>query len=168
MSEKYIVVQGAVCRCQFGSSTDRLRVNSHQKEYANDAEGKEKKIASSCETGTATFENNSFGSCSRLGSPPPPCRVSVQEWLDFYDQTTLSNGGKILVEDSRAICTVAGTACISVIQHGQIEEPSARNFENVHPHIQKQINPLVDIRELLEEEETAAWALPLTEPAQLT
>ncbi len=36
MAEKHIVVQGATCKCQFGQAPDKLKVFTHQKEYAND------------------------------------------------------------------------------------------------------------------------------------
>jgi hypothetical protein len=36
MAEKYIVVQGATCRRQYGQVMDKIQVLSHDKEYAND------------------------------------------------------------------------------------------------------------------------------------
>ena len=36
MAEKHIVVQGAMCKCQFGQAPDKIKVLSHKKEYAND------------------------------------------------------------------------------------------------------------------------------------
>ncbi|TWP31053.1 DUF4280 domain-containing protein [Apibacter muscae] len=153
MSEKFAVVQGAICSCQFGSASDQLKVNSHQKEYANDPEGAEKLIATTKELGTATFENNSFGSCSQMGNPPPPCKVNVTQWQGFYEKVTLSNGGKVLLEDSKAICAIAGTPCISIEWHGQIMELAEQNFKNVNTDIHSQLNPLVDLNELMQDEE---------------
>ncbi|WP_295811469.1 DUF4280 domain-containing protein [uncultured Apibacter sp.] len=148
MAEKYIVVQGATCKCQFGNTSDVLLVKTHAHDFANDSEGKEKAIATTKEIGSSTLQNNSFGSCSKLGSPPPPCKVNITQWTGFYEKVTLSNQGKVLLEDSKAVCAVAGTPCISITHHGQIEEPSMQNFKNVDRKIQSQLNPLIDIQDM--------------------
>ncbi|TWP26108.1 DUF4280 domain-containing protein [Apibacter muscae] len=153
MAEKYVVVQGATCTCQFGNTTDILQVKTHAKEFANDQKAIEKPIATTLEIGTSTFRNNSFGSCTQMGNPPPPCKVNLTQWNGFYEKLTLSNGGKVLLEDSRAICAVAGVPCISVVHHGQIEELSEQNFKNTNRKIQSQLNPLVDIVDMEEEKE---------------
>jgi hypothetical protein len=44
MAEKHIVVQGAVCKCQFGQVPDTIKVLSHRKEYANDKDASKKLI----------------------------------------------------------------------------------------------------------------------------
>lgn len=152
MSEKHIVVQGAICKCQFGNAPDKLKVLSHQKEYANDKSASKKRIATTKETGAATFENNSFGSCTKMGSPPPPCKPVITEWNGFYEDVVLSNGGKILLEDSKAVCAVAGTACIQIVNHGQITEPSSQNFQNADKDVQAQLNPLIDTTIIIEEQ----------------
>lgn len=144
MAEKHIVVQGAVCKCQFGQTPDNLKVLTHQKEYANDKSASKKLIATTKEIGAATFEKNTFGSCTKMGSPPPPCKVMVTEWQNFYDKVQLSNGGYIILEDSKAVCAVAGTPCIEIIDHGQRAEASQQNFKNADQDVQQQINPLVD------------------------
>ena len=152
MSEKHIVVQGATCICQFGNCPDSLVVKTHQKEYANDAEGSDKLIVTTKETGASTLKNNSFGSCTKLGSPPPPCKVNITEWKDFYEPVTLGNGGKAILESSKAVCAIAGSPCISITHHGQTAELSAQNFKNANREIQSQINPMVDIREMNQSE----------------
>lgn len=152
MSEKHIVVQGAICKCQFGTLIDKLKVLSHQKEYANDKEGTQKLIATTKEIGATTFENNSFGNCTKMGSPPPPCKPMVQEWKGFYEDVILTNGGKILVEDSKAVCAIAGSPCIEVIKHGQTAELSSQNLNNANPFLQSQLNPLADVKSLSDKE----------------
>jgi hypothetical protein len=143
MKEQIVVVEGALCRCIFGSIPDRLRVLSQKKEYANN----NKLIGTTLELG-ATFENNCFGPCPKLGIIPPPCRVMVTGWVDFYPKVTISNGGKILVENSRAICAAAGVPCIEVIWHGQVEEPALHNFRNADPETLRLLNPLSDPEEM--------------------
>lgn len=151
MNEKIVVVQGAVCKCAFGSAPDRLKVHSHRKEYANDSKGAQKLIGTTLEIG-ATFENNSFGNCLKMGSPPPPCKVMVSEWQFYFKEIILSNGGYILVEDSKAVCAVAGTPCIEVVHHGQMGEPGMQNFVNADSGVNKVVSPLVDIRDTLKQE----------------
>ncbi|AZA84856.1 DUF4280 domain-containing protein [Chryseobacterium lactis] len=152
MAEKHIVVQGAMCKCQFGQAPDKLKVLTHQKEYANDKDASKKLIVTTKEIGGATFEKNTFGNCTKNGGPPPPCKIMVTEWTDFYDKVQLSNGGFIIVENSKAICAVAGTPCIEIIDHGQRAEASQQNFKNANPDVQQQINPLVDAEEMRKEE----------------
>ncbi|MCW3169059.1 DUF4280 domain-containing protein [Chryseobacterium sp. 09-1422] len=154
MAEKHIVVQGAVCKCQFGQTPDNLKVLTHQKEYANDKSASKKLIATTKEIGVATFEKNTFGSCSKMGSPPPPCKVMVTEWQNFYDKVQLSNGGYIILEDSKAVCAVAGTPCIEIIDHGQRAEASQQNFKNADQDVQQQINPLVDSNKMCKKQPT--------------
>lgn len=144
MAEKHIVVQGAMCKCQFGQAPDKLKVLSHQKEYANDKNASKKLIVTTKEIGGATFEKNTFGNCTKNGGPPPPCKIMVTEWQKFYEKVQLSNGGYIILEDSKAICAVAGTPCIEIIDHGQKAEASQQNFKNADKDVQQQINPLVD------------------------
>ena len=151
MAEKHIVVQGAICKCQYGQAPDTLKVLSHDKEYANDKDASKKRIATTKEIGGATLEKNTFGNCMKIGgNPPPPCKPVITEWKDFYNKVTLSNGGNILLEDSKAVCAIAGTPCIEIIDHGQRTEASAQNFKNANKEIQRQINPLVNPQELFQ------------------
>ena len=151
MAEKHIVVQGAICKCQYGQAPDTLKVLSHDKEYANDKDASKKRIATTKEIGGATLEKNTFGNCMKIGgNPPPPCKPVITEWKDFYNKVTFSNGGNILLEDSKAVCAIAGTPCIEIIDHGQRTEASAQNFKNTNKEIQRQINPLVNPQELFQ------------------
>jgi len=144
MAEKHIVVQGAMCKCQFGQLPDKLKVLTHQKEYANDKSAAKKLIVTTKEIGAATFEKNTFGNCMKMGVPPPPCKIMVTEWQKFYEKVQLSNGGYIILEDSKAVCAIAGTPCIEIIDHGQRAEAGQQNFKNADQDVQQQINPLVD------------------------
>ena len=51
MAEKHIVVQGAMCKCQFGQAPDKIKVLSHKKEYANDKDASKKLIVTTKEIG---------------------------------------------------------------------------------------------------------------------
>lgn len=152
MAEKHIVVQGAMCKCQFGQAPDKLKVLSHQKEYANDKSASKKLIVTTKEIGGATFEKNTFGNCTKHGGPPPPCKIMVTEWQKFYEKVQLSNGGYIILEDSKAVCAVAGTPCIEIIDHGQRAEASQQNFKNADKDVQQQINPLVNTESMYNEQ----------------
>lgn len=154
MAEKHIVVQGALCKCQFGQAPDKIKVLSHKKEYANDKEASKKLIVTTKEIGGATLEKNTFGNCPKMGNPPPPCKPMITEWKDFYKEVTLSNGGNIILEDSKAVCAIAGTPCIEIIDHGQRAEVCQQNFKNANKDVHKQINPLVNPEEMYKEQPT--------------
>ncbi|MBO9621032.1 MAG: DUF4280 domain-containing protein [Niabella sp.] len=140
MNEKHVLVQGAVCKCRYGTVPDALSVKSHQKEIANDG-GAKKLIATTKDTG-ATFKNNSFGACAKMNNRP--CKPVVQQWINFYERVTLSHGGKVLLEDSKAVCPVSGDACISVIWHGQAGAPAVGQMGQLDGRIIKEWNPAID------------------------
>lgn len=154
MGEKHIVVQDALCKCQFGQLPDKIKVLSHKKEYANDKEAYKKLIVTTKEIGATTLEKNTFGNCTKMGSPPPPCKPMITEWKGFYKDVVLSNGGNIILEDSKAVCAIAGTPCIEIIDHGQKTEAGEQNFKNADKDVQQQINPLVKSNEMYEEQPT--------------
>lgn len=154
MAEKHIVVQGAMCKCQFGQAPDKIKVLSHKKEYANDKDASKKLIVTTKEIGGATLEKNTFGNCTKMGNPPPPCKPMITEWKDFYKEATLSNSGNIILEDSKAVCAIAGTPCIEIIDHGQRAEACQQNFKNANKDVHQQINPLVNPEEMYEEQPT--------------
>ena len=142
MAEKYIVVQGATCQCNFGTAPDMLKVLSQTKEYANDKSGASKAIASTKDIGS-TFNSNTFGSCSKQNNRP--CTAVVTEWKGFYEKVTLTNGGKVLLEDSKATCPIGGAGCIKIMKHGQSAEVSKQHTEKANQKVQKALNPAVDL-----------------------
>lgn len=144
MSEESIVVEGAMCKCQFGNKPDKIKVLSQDKEYANDG----KLIVSTKDIGGSTLEANCFGTCPKLGSPPPPCKPMITEWKNFYTEVTLSNGGQIILKSSKAVCAIAGSPCIEFIDDGQTEEIAPQNFENVDKEVHTQLNPLINIEDM--------------------
>lgn len=155
MSEKHLVCQGAICQCKFGSAPDKLKVKSHQDYFINDQDGAQKPIANTKDIGQP-FEANSFGSCQKMNNRP--CKPSITEWKQYYDKVTLQNGGKILLEDSKAVCAVAGNACIDIVFHGQTAAVTSSNAENADAGVQSQLNPLMDIRHV--EEDVLFMQLP--------
>lgn len=149
MGAKHLVCHGALCMCNFGSAPDKLVVNTHSKEFINDADGAEKMIASTKDI-NKTFEKNTFGSCSKQNNNP--CQAVVSEWKGFYEKVTLENSGKILLEDSKATCPIGGPDCIKIEFHGQTAQVSKRNAEKMDPEVHNSLNPLVDLEEITEEE----------------
>lgn len=132
MSEKHFVCQGAICKCKYGTAPDKLKVLTHTKEYINDPKG-EKKLTASTKDINATFEKNTFGSCGKQNNKP--CQAIVTEWKGFYEMHTLTHGGKVLLEDSKATCPVGGPDCIEIIFHGQVAEISQKNMDNAEKEI---------------------------------
>jgi hypothetical protein len=152
MSEKHIVVQGATCKCQFSvePKTDILKVKTQSKHYANENEASKKLIATNKEIGQ-TLEKNTFGKCKKqpAGNDFLPCQAQITQWSGFYEKVTLSNDGKILLEDSKGTCPMGAPDCITIEKHGQKTEPSKQNFKNVNPEVHNTINPLVDVKKML-------------------
>jgi len=145
MAEEHLVVQGATCQCNYGDAPDKLKVLSHQKEYANDAEGAYKLIASTKDIG-ATFQKNTFGSCSKQNNRS--CNAQVTEWKDFFQNVKLSNGGLILLETSKGTCPVGGPDCIKIIMHGQTADVSVQNVANANTAVTNALNPGANVNNI--------------------
>ena len=109
MSEKHVVVDGATLKCNFSVApqTDKLKVLSQKKDYANDKGGSKKLIATTMEIGT-TLEKNSFGNCKLqpTGNSFLPCMAVITNWSRMYEKIILTNNGKALLEDSKATCPI--------------------------------------------------------------
>lgn len=86
MAQKEIIVQGAICECQFSFAPDKLKVLTQQKLYANDKDGSTKLIASDKDIGM-TFEKNSFGQCKLQPTTGGylPCVPALQQWQGMYE-----------------------------------------------------------------------------------
>lgn len=145
MSEKHLVCQGATCRCNFGTTPDKLKVKTQSKRYINDKDGSEKLMATHMDIGK-TFEKNTFGSCKKLNNNP--CQVIVTQWSGYYEKITLEdNQGKALLEDSKATCPIGSTDCITIINHGQTAELSKQNIENADKEVLTELFPFVSLDE---------------------
>ncbi|KUJ60768.1 hypothetical protein AR687_15260 [Flavobacteriaceae bacterium CRH] len=153
MSKKHVVVHGATCQCKFSVEpiTDLLEVKSQSKHFANDKDASKKLIANTKDIGQ-TLKANTFGKCKMQpsGTDYLPCKAVILEWNNFYDKITLSNQGKILIEDSKATCPIGGPDCIEIKNHGQKAEISRQQLRNADRMILHQINPLVNLDDLLD------------------
>lgn len=154
MAKKHIVVQGATVKCQFSvaAQTDILKVLTHTKHFANDHESEKKLIATNKDIGK-TLEKNTFGKCKKQpsGNDYLPCQVQIIKWNGVYEKITLSNKGKILLEDSKATCPKGATDCISITKHGQKAEVTKTHFMKADSMISNIINPLFDMAEFQNE-----------------
>jgi len=144
MAEKHLVCQGAICMCKFGATPDKLKVLSHTKEYINDSESSQKLLASTMEIGL-TFEKGTFGSCKKQNNNP--CVAMVTDWKGAYEEVTLSNGGNILLEDSKATCPIGGTDCIEITFHGQEAEIGQQNVDNADEEVMAQLYPFGELKD---------------------
>ncbi|WP_082383950.1 DUF4280 domain-containing protein [Chryseobacterium sp. ERMR1:04] len=142
MKEKHLVCQGAICKCQFGTTPDKLVVKTQSKRYINDKEGLSKLTATNVDIGS-TFDKNTFGSCAKMNNNP--CAPVVTKWEGYYDKiTVVDNGGKALLEDSKATCAVSGTPSIEIVFHGQTAEPNLQNVNNARPEVLAHLMPFVE------------------------
>ena len=152
MSEKHLVCQGAICSCNFGTFPDKLKVLTQSKRFINDKDGSTKLMATNMDIGAATFEKNTFGPCKMQPIPGggyKPCQIIVTAWSGFYEKITLQdNGGKALLEDSKATCPIGGPDCIKIDNHGQISEVSAQNLKNADEEVLAELMPFVDLKEV--------------------
>ena len=151
--EEFLVCQGAVCQCKQGFTPDKLKVLSHQKYYINDNEGSDKLVGNTLDL-SIPFEAGTFGHCKLQpsGSSYLPCVPSIVQWEGFYDKVELRNGGKILTEKSKGVCAIAGNPVVEFITNGQMGAPQASNFEDEDENVQNQLNPLVNPKEIKEED----------------
>jgi hypothetical protein len=157
MAEKHIVVQGAECQCKFSvePKTDILKVKTQSKHYANDKDASEKLIATDKDIGQ-TLEKNTFGKCKMQPLPNGQymtCQAVISEWKGFYEKITLSNQGKILLEDSTGTCPIGGPDCIEFKTHGQKAEVSSQNVKKADPVVHSQLNPLVNMHDFQNQDE---------------
>ncbi|NLR61596.1 DUF4280 domain-containing protein [Chitinophaga polysaccharea] len=139
MADKHFVVQGAVCRCRFGTTSSKLQV-LNTNEYMNDHAGSIKPVASSKELGNP-FLPATFGHCSLTQNA---CVPAISKWRNTLRQIVLANNGQILTENSKAYCIVAGTPCIAVTHHGQTLAPITNdtNETTVADHPTEMITPI--------------------------
>ncbi|WP_118951998.1 DUF4280 domain-containing protein [Taibaiella helva] len=143
MSEKHMVCNGAICQCKFGTTPDKLKVK--QKDYyINDTEGSQKAIGNTMDIGQP-FEANTFGSCKKMNNNP--CKPAITEWKDFYDKVTLQNGGKVLLENSKATCAVGGSPCVDITFHGQTASPSQQQAAKANENVQATLNPAINLKD---------------------
>lgn len=148
MSLKEKVVQGATCACNFGTTPDTLKVLTHSKHYLNDDSGQRKLAATHKDIG-ATFEKNTFGPCKLQPLPGgyKPCQIMVTGWSGYYKKEKYTPpDGYILLEDSKASCSIGGKDCIRIVKSGQIGEPTKKNLQNADSDLQSHVNPVVDMK----------------------
>lgn len=149
-----LVCHGALCKCKYGATPDKLVVKTQKNRYINDPEGSEKLMATDKEIGMP-FENKTFGPCKLQPTPGgyKPCQPAITEWKGFYDKIKLEdNGGYPLLEGSEATCAISGAPCVSIIFHGQVGEPSESSFEEADEDVISQVNPVMNPTQIKEEE----------------
>lgn len=150
MSGKHLVCQGATCQCNYGTTTDKLKVLTQSKRYINDKEARTKLLATHKDLGS-TFEKNTFGSCAKQNNKP--CQAIVTAWSTYYDKITLAdNKGNALLEDSKGTCPIGGTDCIRIINHGQTAEITQSNIDHADQEVLTELFPLVNLKELAEDQ----------------
>lgn len=143
MGIKYLV-QGAICACKYGNSTDELLVKTQNILYLNDINSSKKLAATTTDVG-ATFKKNCFGGCAKKPHRAP-CSVQVTQWSSEESTQKIEGAGKLLTEQSKAGCPLGGQDCISVVHHGQQAELSQQNLENTPKEVHEQINPLTSLK----------------------
>jgi len=149
MSTGHVAVDGAICKCQFGTAPDTLVVLTQQKEYINDSAGSKKLIANTKDIGIP-FKAKTFGKCKLqpTSSSYKPCVPAITKWQDFYDNVILANQGQILTEKSKAMCAISGSPSVEFTWHGQTAAAGSSNVEEADEEVQNQLNPLVNMKKM--------------------
>lgn len=150
MANKHVVVQGGTCQCKFSETpqTDVLKVKTQTKFFANDKNGKQKRVATNKELGQ-TLEKNSFGKCKLqpTSSGNLPCQAVITKWTGFYKNLKYGeNGGSALTEDSKATCPIGGPDCISIKDHGQKADVTKQNEKNADDKAMAIIYPFGNLK----------------------
>ena len=143
---KKLVCKGAMTSCNSSETPMQipLKIISQDKFFINDSAGSEKLIASTMEL-PQPFDAPFFGKCKLqpAGNSFLPCSVAITKWQNAYEDVELSNGGRILTEDSTAICSFGGT--IKIEKHGQgPAQINESQVENGSTSASPTLNPLVD------------------------
>lgn len=142
MGIKYLV-QGAVCACKFGSSTDELVVKTQSILYLNDLNSEKRLAVTTTDVG-ATFKNNCFGSCDKKPNRAA-CTAQITQWSGEETTQKVDGAGMLLTEQSKAGCPLGGADCISIVHHGQQAEVSSQNVDNCSEEVHSQINPWANL-----------------------
>ncbi len=150
MSKKHFVCHGATCKCQYGTSSDKIAVLTQSRHYINDGDLSEKLIATHVDIGQP-FEKKTFGKCKLqpTSSGYLPCVPAITQWTGMYENITYQdNSGKPLLEDSKATCAIAGAPCVEITNHGQTSEVGQQNIDNANGETLAELNPMVDMKSM--------------------
>ncbi|WP_299251655.1 PAAR-like protein [uncultured Cytophaga sp.] len=135
----YLVCEGATCMCPGGSVKElKLKVTSHKKAYIND----NKLVATEKDVNFDTPGN--FGTCSFKPTNNNNCKPLVQQWTKVYKDIEVEDH-KVLTDQSKLLCSINSAAIITITKHGQTQEVSAEQAENMDRTIAVQVNALADI-----------------------
>ncbi len=142
---KTIVCQGGKCSCNQSETPTQipLKVTTQSKFYVNDENGSEKLIASTMELGQP-FDAPFFGKCKMQpsGSSFLPCQPAITGWQKPYEGVELANGGKILTEESTAMCSFGGM--IKIEDHGQAPaQVNEAQIQNGTLAVTTLLNPMI-------------------------
>ncbi|WP_298538633.1 DUF4280 domain-containing protein [uncultured Aquimarina sp.] len=149
MSTGHVVVDGALCKCQFGTTPDTLVVQTQTKAYINDGQASKKLVANTRDIGIP-LQAKTFGQCKLQPSSSGylPCVPAITQWQDFYDKVILSNQGQILTEKSKAMCAISGSPSVEFTWHGQTAAPGSSSVEEADEEVQSHLNPLVNMKKM--------------------
>jgi hypothetical protein len=121
MAGKEFIVQGAVCRCKYGSGPGKLKVIENNFFKINGS-----KLSATTMTLGNVFEAPGFGKCNANPLFPKPCMPTVTEWSGGFKGLRTSYGGNPLTDKSKGTCSQGCPGCIEFVQTGQIPVPGMR------------------------------------------
>jgi len=144
---KHFVIQKGKAICNKGTHFPNFKVTSHQKHYWNHSDEKVDYLAVTEDDVQFTLINTPFGNCSMKNGQP--CSFSpVGKWIKAYEKVKVM-GKSCITEASELQCSIGGM--IKVLKHGQTVEIGRQNLKNVNPLKISIMNPLINIKEILNE-----------------
>ncbi len=145
---EHFVIQKGKAQCDKGNKFPNFKVSSHAHHYWNNKEGDSDYLAVTEDDTQFDPPVQPFGTCSLKNGNS--CSFSpAGKWTKTYDKVKVMDK-KCVIESSELKCTTGGK--ITVMTHGQQAEITPRDLETQDPEVMRQINPLVDIEDLLNDE----------------
>lgn len=135
MMEDEYAVNGAVCRCKFGTTPGFLKVTDHQDVYMNG------NLVATDKTLGNVFEGIGFTRCKK-SYPSKPCTPAITGWTGAYDGVSINGSSAPLLGTSKGTCVLGCPDCITFQTSGQIAVPGLIQVKWAALSVQADINPL--------------------------
>lgn len=145
MADKFIV-EGALCRCKFGTAPARLLLPTPSRAHMNG----QKNIADTMTLGNV-FYPPGFAMCNST-YPPKPCVPAVTQWSGAFDKIKFNGVASPLLPSSKGTCALGCPHCIEFINEGQIAVPGIESIKQVEAEFLGDMDPLGESPALHEEQ----------------
>lgn len=136
MGTKFIV-EGALCKCHYGSTPAILKVIDHKFAHMNG----DSLIATNVNLGNV-FQVPAFGLCNINPLFPKPCIPSIIQWNGTFDKIKVNKIASPLIDGAKGTCVIGGPNCIEFITTGQLALPTTSQLGNASIEFQNDLDPI--------------------------